>query len=316
MQFNTPGIDRYYFEYVFQQMVDMYSERLPNPITARQGRQLRQQLEENILKQTGNRGFDQLRMRGNNYHDVTMFFKHVDYLFRQYWDHEANGNYPSLIPALWTMQPDPQTGAVKPFGDPTVMQLSRDFTAIMAGNTDEITPMPISSYDPRWANRESVLAAGTQPLRLPAELVAQYGNDLRGMHALADAGSAKTNYAFEMVNANAFGRHDAVGNIQTVNDSKNLSALKPYLRDSEFDELVKSSAMRDVDPIPQDMVDNAIAIFEYLDSKGIEYQVQPGRETGQVKLTVNDSKTEIRLLDTESPQYACLLYTSPSPRDS
>ena len=74
MQFNTPGIDRYYFEYVFQQMVDMYSERLPNPITARQGRELRKQLEENILKQTGNRGFDQLRMRGGNYKDVTMFF--------------------------------------------------------------------------------------------------------------------------------------------------------------------------------------------------------------------------------------------------
>lgn len=309
MQFNTPGIDRYYFEYVFQQMVDMYSERLPNPITARQGRELRKQLEENILKQTGNRGFDQLQMRGGNYKDVTMFFKHADYLFRQYWDHEANGNYPSLIPALWTQQPDPQTGAVQPFRDPTVMKLSRDFAAAVAGNTDEITPMPISPYDPRWANREAVLAAGTQPLRLPSELVYQYGNDLRGLHALSGAGSPKATYEFEMVNADDFGRHGRAGMIETVNDSRNISALKPYLREKEFNDLTKASVMRGVQ-IPQDMLDNAVAIFEYLDNKGIEYQVQPGRDFGQVKLTVDDSKTEIRLLDIESPQYVGRAYNN------
>ena len=310
MQRNTPGMDRYFFEYAFYQMVEQVSPQLDAPITARQGRELRERLDENMRRSLG-REISQLNM--SNARDVANFFAMSDQMFGQMYNSTEKARstrYQSLVPGLWTMRGKAQQGeSINPAEDQFIGRTRQQFFSGVAMNTPNVTAMPVSPYDPRWAYREAVLENGTGLLRIPPEVVAEHSNNLDMLHAPAQVGTEKARQSLQHARRDAEGDYVNVGAIETVTDKSGLSALKPYLRTDEFEALRKAPNLQGK-TIDDASLRNAVAIMEYLGKEGIEYRVQAGRGPGQIKLNVADSRSEIRLIDTDSPRYTGRVYNN------
>lgn len=183
--------------------------------------------------------------------------------------------------------------------------------------------LPVSPYDPRWADRSVALDNGTALLGIPMATVreevfdetsARYAdNGLTGLDRLVMRPTNESQYAtFDVVLADTPmsdrnpERKIAGKAFNAETDLPGLSVLRPFMSDEEYTKVAAHvrTGLTDergvVDPskgVSPEVIRNAAAVIEYVASTGEPFTVEPDLRPGQVCVKLGDNRGRIRLLD-------------------
>lgn len=300
MKAKDPGLRRYFYEYMFYRAIEM-SPKWSNasrgaddpevlPVTASQGRMARARLDE-ALAQRG------LSM------DEPGKVKLSDIM-------------PAIDDALERTIPghrrlfDATVAAGSIANSKAYLGLDQGFRALTglpgkngpAGDSFGAR-LPVSPYDPRWSQRETILSRGTALLAVPDAIMAG-GYDISQLHQLAGR-----NVAFDLVTAYPpVDQEDLAlaGGSNTLADQVGMSGLRGYMSSKEYrvaKEWMLRGAADDQGRIHPDalmkpeLLTKTAAILDHLNDEGIEYEVLPDQKPGQLKARLRDSGMDIRLTD-------------------
>ncbi len=104
---------------------------------------------------------------------------------------------------------------------------------------------------------------------------------------------------------------NAVGLSETTNDMLGVSRLRRFVKTDDYSvlnvEMPKDTTYFDAE-VQRKSVDNAVAILEMLDSKGIQYSIKPDEKPTQLKASCPELGIDIRIMDVEEPHFVSRCY--------
>lgn len=174
--------------------------------------------------------------------------------------------------------------------------------------------LPVSPYDPRWSNRESILSLGHDMGRISVE---QIDNRLGGDPALLllqDGSSAGQSGAMDidvLTVVDEDGGMRKVGPAATAFDVAGLTQLMPYIATKDFKELsawvmqpasVGEGKIDRNKVMGQEAIARALAVLNELDSQGVEYVIEKDRRPGQLKARIKTTGLSVRITDTKTDE--------------
>ena len=173
----------------------------------------------------------------------------------------------------------------------------------------------ISPHDPRWSHRSTVMAQGNQLLSIDGDTVDRYITGLDTMDPL-ETNNLPLSQAYPEDEVSD--RLRTLGDSQTVEDRSGLTALRPFMSDREYKqtrewalEAAKVDGKPNFDGEPEyddamfmgkDARDRAVAVLDDLASSGVEYEITPDRNPGQLKVRIKGTGIDVRVMDTAMDQ--------------
>lgn len=282
MDVRARGIGRYLNEYIFHRAVEQYPAwrtrkvAETEPLRASQGREARRRLDQALAK------------RGATIEtSPAILLESID---------EALG---TMFDPHVKLFPDPEKGV----DQVSYAKLKAAFGAYI-GAGGQTPPggvrLPVSPYDPRWSQRETVLAHGTGLLSIAdADVRNELGDAQTGynrLHRLSPLG------AFPLYTLEPLPGRDSLGEVGpsiTEADTTGLGALRPYMSAAEYRELAPwvLAGAREKGPMSQGALERSLAILDYLGESGIHYRMVKDRNPGQVAASIVGSKASVRIAD-------------------
>ena len=291
MDLKAAGIGRYLNEYLFYRACETYPQwKNTDPLRASQGRQARRLLDEALDR----RGFtiDQA-ISGNA--GVTAMLEAIDESLGQVW--------PDYAP----MFPDAAAAGEKQKSYLKVKKAFGQYIGAGGSRPAGGVRLPVSPFDPRWADRETVLDQGTRMLSIPDDLVNSEVIDERGLGRLSDIGPDESFKLETLEIPEGWKFPRTVGQASTMADVTGMSALRPYMSESAYRELapwveagaknVDPSTGRQVGPMDAEALQRALAILDDFDEHGIDYTIEKDRNPGQLVARISGSKFSVRIAD-------------------
>ena len=193
--------------------------------------------------------------------------------------------------------------------DPTYRQIQDRFVAMVRGRGSDPAALPLSPYDPRWAVRSSVRAAGTRLSWVLDTDLEQFAGGSPARLASPEAGAAVVHRAI------SDNRVVESGPASSLEDAAGLSELQTRMSAAEYQQVRQWVLDGARDPrtgridanrfMSETALARSVAILDDLAERGVGYQVQRDRHPGQIKAVLRGTRTEIRLTDSRSAeQYA------------
>lgn len=163
--------------------------------------------------------------------------------------------------------------------------------------------LPISPYDGRWANRSAVMDAGTELLSVSVDEIESATNgQLETIHTAAYG---------EMIlsRESRDGSLVPVGWAMSDEDACGLSALRPYISEGDYAR-VRDWALAGAQDPRTGIVDRSrfmssraaarsVAVLQELQAQGRAYTVERDMSPGQVRVRIDGTSLEVRLIDTQ-----------------
>ena len=283
MDTTASGMNRYFAEYLFHRAVKVYPEwKKVSHLRASQGRAARARLDE-ILAAKG-ASMDQIDPA-----EPGVLLESIDEVLSQTW--------PDYTPLF----AGPRTQS-------RYDKIRESFSAY-TGASGRVprggARLPVSPFDPRWSNRETVMERGTEMLAIPDEVVSMEVTGQDGYDRLAQLPPDR---AFDLVSLEVPEGWNAprrVGKSNTMADVTGLSALRPYMSAAEYREMAPWVLAGASEPDPEspggikghmtpESLARATAVLDYLDDNGIDYKIAKDRP-GQLVARPTESRMEIRI---------------------
>lgn len=164
--------------------------------------------------------------------------------------------------------------------------------------------LPISPYDPRFANRDVVLSNGSNLGGITDR------EGLNNFKEVLDYENAESVHFYKNLRANQKGVWQAQETEETLwgpNDITGLARLRKYMTQAEYDQLNESQwlskghDLRDLSQKTQEKRDRAInrsvQLLEDLSNLGREYSISPDMNFGQIKAKIANTKVTVRVTD-------------------
>lgn len=160
--------------------------------------------------------------------------------------------------------------------------------------------LPLSPYDPRFANRETFLNSGTKLLYAKSDELEAAGGSLDDKDLQLYAAPAGSNILDKQV---------SVGNAVTVGDKSGYSLLSTLVSEKNARE-VRAFVNQDgnMDPVycDQKQIQQAYQVLSALRDEGMSFEFKRDERAGQLKAKVTMvgmPPIDVRVLDPYSPQY-------------
>lgn len=173
--------------------------------------------------------------------------------------------------------------------------------------------IPLSPYDPLFANKEVFLRSGCELVFIKREDIENGLEDKeiktyrynRDKHVRATYDRNLRTYYGETV----FSRATQVPfedfekfvskrqyNLETKNDSLNLSALLPYISKDELDDVSLSSIKDATSKMSKEGIARSVAILKHLQEKGINYTIKKGYDEGGLDAKITGTPYTIKIV--------------------
>lgn len=189
--------------------------------------------------------------------------------------------------------------------------LQRDFsraTGVGGETNPKSARLPISPYDPEWAERATIKRGGTALSYLPDEVVTKMTGGEVGRVAAPQHGNA-------MLWRIDDGKAVEAGRAMTYDDASGLTALMDKMSEAEYNQVRGWVLDGGRDPhtgridrnrfMSQAAVARSVAVLDELKAQGTAYEVVRDINPGQIKAVLADTGLEIRLTDSrESEDFA------------
>lgn len=285
MATSNKGLGRYLNEYIFHRAVKVYPEwKGAGHLRSSQGRAARARLDE-VLAAKG------LSMDSIPASDPTALMQSIDEVLGEVWaDYTPMFSSPEKITRHYT-------------------KMKSDFGTLIGAKQTQPeggARLPVSPFDPRWSGRETVMNHGTEMLAVPGEVLSMEVIDESGYTRLSQLPPGE---AFDLVTLDiqeGFSTPRRVGKSNTVADVTGLSALRPYMTESEYREMAPWVLEGATDPDPDspgglkghmtpETLARATAVLDYLTENGIDYSIVRDRRRGQLQAYLPESRTGIRI---------------------
>lgn len=273
------GLRRYFYEYVFYKAVERGRDQAAEIIPISQARRARARVDE-LLGENGTAVADP-RL------GVTALLTAVDQaLSEQVRDYE------------------PQFGDHTP-ADPRYQELQQDFvnqTGVGATNPNPKTSrLPISPYDPQWAERSTIKRGGTALAYLSDETI-----QLAGDGAVENL-SHPRHGGMMLWRIDESGQRTEAGRAMTHDDASGLTRLMGLMSQKEYEQVREWVIDGGRDPVTGKVdrsrfmsaaaLDRSVAVLEELRSQGVAYEISQDRRPGQIKAKLSGTGLEIRLTE-------------------
>ena len=279
------GLRRYFYEYVFYQALQGARDQTGELIPLSQGRVIRGQVDE-LLGQQGTRIADPEL-------GITSCLEAIDSAIQ------------ARVPGY-----SPQFGDHTP-KDPTYQGMQREFTRATGVGPDgdpRSAALPISPYDPAWADRATIRQGGNRLAWIPDETITEAASG--EVETLDDPRRG----AMTLYHLDDEGRAQAAGRAMTGDDFVGLSRLMDKMSERDYAQVRQWALDGSRDPATgrwdrsrvtsREGVDRCVAVLEELKAQGLDYEVLRDREPGQLKAKVLETGMEVRLLDPGNDLYA------------
>lgn len=288
----SPGMQRYFYEYVFQQAVERSKQRMavdhqPQPgdrptaaptIMVSAARDLRRQVEARLPEG----GFD---ARPN----ISAVLGAIEDTFSE----RVAGHEPIFA-----------TGDAS---DPAYRSMLASFTQHIGGKgpTGQAGPrLPISPYDPRWTGRATVQRVGSAlTFVLDADVEQMAGGRVDRVARLQSE-----ELRLHTVNE---GRATEAGRAVSYDDLTGMSALMSRMRPEEYADvrtwvnqglMLPSGQIDRTRTMTPQALERSVAILDELRSQGVGYKVIRDRHPGQIAAQIEGTKIQVRLTDTRADE--------------
>lgn len=287
MKRKSPGMPRYLFESIFHQTVQRAQETTGKVITVSAARALRSKLDEHLAAE------------GVSMSDPNLGISPVLRSIEATMSEGVVGYEPVFV------EKSPQ--------DPAYREMSNRFTD-MVGFTHkadgevvqpEIGPLgprlPISPYDPRWAVRSTVKAAGSSVLYVADHDVETLaGGEVDRLDSVK--GPELALYRPSQDETSLVEAGDAL----TIDDVSGMTELMGRMSPREYN-AVRSHVIA-AGRLPSGQLDfnrymstealgRATAILDELRAQGVGYQIKPDRYDGQIKAEIDGTRISVRLTE-------------------
>lgn len=150
------------------------------------------------------------------------------------------------------------------------------------------TPLiPMSPYDDRIANKETVMQNGSAMLYIKADTV-----------DLASGKSKTSDIVFYKQDRR--GNLQDVGDFTTKGDRSGMARLLRFIPEKDYQALADwvNSAPED-QYMSKSAVDRSVAVLSYLQDNGYAFEISKDRNPGQLKASINGTRTNVRITDTK-----------------
>lgn len=286
MDVKARGIGRYLNEYIFYRSLKAYPAwKGHDQLRASQGRLARERLDASLAAK--GLSMDQLGPNGTA---------------------ELLGSIDEALGSVW---PDytPMFADAAAAGDAQrhYVKMKSDFAGYIGakGQVPGGVRLPVSPFDPRWSGRETVMAAGTDMLSIPEDLVSSEVIDETGYNRLSRVAPDESFKLSTLDVPEGWSGPRELGPANSAADAMGLSALRPYMSEREYretsdwvlagaTEVDKRTGVRK-GPMTPEALARSVAVLEYLNENGIDYRVARDRLPGQLVARPVDSKAEIRI---------------------
>ncbi|WP_145978548.1 hypothetical protein [Granulicoccus phenolivorans] len=281
------GLRRYFYEYLFHRTVDDARTRTGEVLPISRARRIRARVDE-LLAGHGTALADPDL-------GVSRCLRAIDDAFAD------------LLPGH-----EPRFGEHTP-RDPAYGRLLREFAGLTGVGAPEPGPaaagrLPVSPYDPAWADRATVKRAGTALLHLPDEAITRATGGT--VEALADPRHG----SLMLWGRTADGTPYEAGRAMTLDDAAGLTVLMDKMSRREYDQVRDWVIDGGRDPrtgrvdrnrfMSPAALARSAALLAELQAQGIPYTVARDRDPGQLKARLSDTGLEIRLIDPRQEDYA------------
>lgn len=170
--------------------------------------------------------------------------------------------------------------------------------------------LPISPYDPRWASRSSVKAAGSSLLYLSDDEVAMALGDASKDPSASVAPLTGRHSGMKLHRLTDDGRLAPAGLAYSKDDASGMTELMGYMSRSEYlsvrDWVINQPASS---YMSEEGLSRATAILDELNEQGTAVRVSRDRRPGQLVAHVAGTKLSVRLTDArEQEQYVGRVY--------
>lgn len=285
MRTNQPGMRRYLYEQLYVNAVEVTKARTQAPFMISEAKRLRLELESNLAA------------AGTSMDDPNLGISQVlgaidDTLGASVADYQPV--YPQR-----SARDEQYQRAYGVFSDR--MAIGSSATPGAMGRR-----LPISPYDPRFANRSTVKRAGSAVLTVPEQVI---DTELDGSIArLPEAGGEGVVLYTEDAENN---RLVEAGRAQTLDDVSGMSELMGRMSAREYDDVRgwvidgarDESGRIDVSRfMSTDALARSAAILDHLADRGLSYRVSKDRQPGQIKATIDGTAVSVRLSDTRADE--------------
>ena len=191
--------------------------------------------------------------------------------------------------------------------DPRCQAIWQDFvqrTGVAGSRRSGVAAqLPISPYDGRWANRSAVMDAGTELLSVSVdEIEAATAGQLADIHTAAYGDLA-------FFRQDRDGKLVPVGWAMSHEDACGLSALRPYISEGDYARVRDWALAGGQDPrtgvvdrsrfMSSSAAARSVAVLQELQAQGRSYTVERDMSPGQVRVRIDGTTLEVRLIDTQ-----------------
>lgn len=279
------GLRRYFYEYVFHRALQGAREQTGALVPMSQGRAIRARVDALLADEHSRLADPQLGIGSCLTAIDTAIGEAVPTYQGQFGDRSAD--------------------------DPTYRGLQQEFTRVTgvdSGGDPRAAALPISPYDPAWADRATMRQGGNRLAWVPDETITQVTGG--GVETLEEPRHG----GMTLYHLDDEGRSAAAGRAMTGDDLVGLSPLMDKMSEREYAQVRQWALDGPRDPqtgrwdrsqvASSGAVARCVAVLEELKNQGLEYEVVRDREPGQLKAKVVETGMEIRLLDPGHDDYA------------
>lgn len=283
------GLSSYFHEYLLHQVIEMAREQATETIPISQARRIRARVEEKMQAEVG-KGMQTPGMTPTpvlSAIDAVMLDQVPDYE-PQFANGTASPRYKSLVDAFTA---ETQVGSQAPT------------------NTAKL---PISPYDPRWAERSSVKSSGERLTFLSDKAIMSYtqalGDEPGGVDVLHER-----RYGGMMLwrlPRDGKTKGEEAGRAMSYEDQSGLTRLMGFMSEKEYKDVrehvlegARDPLTGQIDPrrfMSELAADRSVAVLEELRAQGVRYEISRDAMPGQIKASVAGTRMEIRLTDTRA----------------
>lgn len=269
---------KYFYEFAFWSVINKYNqEKLKNNddknlITTTEARYLRKKLQNELDKNASK--FNNYNVKGLAAVPVSYFKSSMKEVFKDKIDNLYDDNLFS----------DQETNF-------------RNITKVKNGELTGV--MPVSPFDLRYMDLENSLEFGPNLMAITS------------LESITKDTDLYVNYNPYSKDNNQLESLEKSGNLKkfiTNNDLTGLSKLKRFMTTDEYG--VAERWITDVsDKVDDKYLNNSIAILEELNSLGMEYDIKPGLNKGQLEAFIKGTDVSVRILDVpENSKYIGSIY--------
>lgn len=291
MNKTTVGMRGHLYEYLFYRTIEQTQKNLGSTIMVSQARHLREKVGEKLAEQ------------GLSMTDPDLKIAPVL--------HAIEDTMTENVPGYSPLFAQTEAGGI-PFSGASIgyKMLSKDFMAMTGLSSDGAGTagprLPISPYDPRWATRSTVKAAGSSLLNIPNNLIEELTDN--------SAAELSSNRSEELMlfKVDEEGKNQELGQASTVDDFSGMTELmnkmsareyrdtRKWLVDGGLDENGAMDYDRFMSP---EALARAVAILNELGDQGTPYKVVRDRNQGQLKAQIDGTKISVRLTDIKNQEH-------------